>query len=74
MSDPIFASLRTIRLKDPLPCGVMRDGDFCGRDAYIVQASVYGDKSMGKRWLALPICKPCAAMLWSLYSGEQVTP
>lgn len=52
---------RIIRLTaaTPLPCGVVRKGAFCGRDAYAGWAHPAGFQTGPRQWLLLPICPNC---------------
>jgi hypothetical protein len=63
---------RIIRLTaaTPLPCGVVRDGDFCGRDAFAGWAHPSGFKTAGRRWVLLPICPLCLKDLGQLFKDS----
>ncbi len=74
-----------IRLTTPLPCGVMREGNRCGRPAHVASATpvamseapepdnVVADlvaRMYRGHWLILPVCEQCVRDLSERYQLE----
>lgn len=54
--------MKFIRLTDPLPCAVKRDGKLCGRPAKFAgawEALEGSDQQFHGVWMVEPVCKRC---------------
>lgn len=56
---------RIIRLPDPLPCGIRKALETCGKPAYAAHA--YEHKTLAGHWTLLPVCESCALAAAAVY-------
>lgn len=65
-----------IQLATPLPCGVQRDGDLCGRPATVAYASQNTQLAfpLTGTWTVQPVCRECTLATLENYASHPEAP